>query len=32
LIRARFELASIVNEIERLSASPEWVAMIEGKK
>ena len=32
LIRARFELATIVNEIERLSASPEWVAMIEGKK
>ncbi len=32
LIRARFELASIINEIERLSASPEWVAMIEGKK
>jgi cobalt-zinc-cadmium efflux system outer membrane protein len=32
LIRARFELASIVNEIERLRASSDWVAMIEGKK
>ncbi len=32
LIRARFELASIVNEIERLRASSDWVAMIESKK
>jgi cobalt-zinc-cadmium efflux system outer membrane protein len=32
LIKARFELASVVTEIERLRASPEWLAKIEGGK
>ena len=29
LIRARFDLASVVTEIQRLRASPEWLAKIE---
>ena len=29
LIRARFDLASVINEIQRLRASPEWLAKIE---
>lgn len=29
LIRARFDLESVVNEIQRLRASPEWLAKIE---
>lgn len=29
LIRARFDLASVVNEIQRLRASPEWLAKVE---
>jgi cobalt-zinc-cadmium efflux system outer membrane protein len=32
LIKARFDLASIVTEIQRLMASPEWLAKIEGEK
>jgi len=32
LIRARFDLASITTEIQRLRASPEWVAKLEGDK
>jgi cobalt-zinc-cadmium efflux system outer membrane protein len=32
LIKARFDLASVVTEIQRLRASPEWVAKIEGGK
>ena len=32
LIRARFDLASITTEIQRLRASPEWVAKLEGNK
>lgn len=32
LIRARFELASVVTEIQRLRANPEWLAKIEGAK
>lgn len=30
LIRARFDLASVVTEIQRLRANPEWLAKIEG--
>ena len=30
LIRARFDLASVITEIQRLRASPEWLAKIEG--
>lgn len=30
LIKARFDLASVVTEIQRLRATPEWVAKIEG--
>lgn len=30
LIKARFDLASVVTEIQRLRASPEWLAKIEG--
>jgi cobalt-zinc-cadmium efflux system outer membrane protein len=32
LIKARFDLVSIVTEIQRLMASPEWLAKIEGEK
>ena len=32
LIKARFDLASVVTEIQRLRASPEWLAKIEGGK
>jgi cobalt-zinc-cadmium efflux system outer membrane protein len=32
LIKARFDLASITTEIQRLRASPEWVAKLEGNK
>lgn len=32
LIRARFDLASVVTEIQRLRANPEWLAKIEGVK
>lgn len=32
LIKARFDLASIITEIQRLRASPEWVAKLEGDK
>ena len=32
LIKARFDLASITTEIQRLRASPEWVAKLEGDK
>ncbi|WP_233937416.1 TolC family protein [Polynucleobacter sp. IMCC30063] len=32
LIKARFDLASIFTEIQRLRASPEWLAKIEGGK
>ena len=32
LIRARFDLASVVTEIQRLRASPEWLAKIESGK
>lgn len=32
LIKARFDLASIITEIQRLRASPEWVAKLEGEK
>lgn len=32
LIKARFDLASVVTEIERLRATPEWVAKIESRK
>lgn len=30
LIKARFDLASVVTEIQRLRANPEWLAKIEG--
>jgi outer membrane protein TolC len=30
LIKARFDLASVVTEIQRLRASPQWLAKIEG--
>jgi len=30
LIKARFDLASVVTEIQRMRASPEWLAKIEG--
>ena len=30
LIRARFDLASVITEIQRLRASPEWLTKIEG--
>jgi cobalt-zinc-cadmium efflux system outer membrane protein len=32
LIKARFDLASVVTEIQRLRANPEWLAKIEGGK
>jgi cobalt-zinc-cadmium efflux system outer membrane protein len=32
LIKARFDLASVSTEIQRLRASPEWLAKIEGGK
>jgi len=32
LIRARFDLASVVTEIQRLRATPEWIAKIESGK
>jgi cobalt-zinc-cadmium efflux system outer membrane protein len=32
LIRARFDLASVITEIQRLRASPEWLAKIESGK
>lgn len=32
LIKARFDLATIITEIQRLRASPEWVAKLEGEK
>jgi len=32
LIRARFDLASVTTEIQRLRANPDWVAKIEGTK
>jgi len=32
LIKARFDLASVFTEIQRLRASPEWLAKIEGGK
>ena len=32
LIKARFDLASVVTEIQRLRANPEWIAKIEGGK
>ncbi|QWE14931.1 TolC family protein [Polynucleobacter sp. AP-Sving-400A-A2] len=32
LIKARFDLASVLTEIERLRASPEWIAKIESGK
>ena len=32
LIRARFDLASVVTEIQRLRASPDWLAKIESRK
>ena len=32
LIRARFDLASVVTEIQRLRASPDWLAKIESGK
>jgi cobalt-zinc-cadmium efflux system outer membrane protein len=32
LIKARFDLASITTEIQRLRASPEWVTKLEGDK
>lgn len=32
LIKARFDLASVVTEIQRLRASPEWLAKIESGK
>lgn len=32
LIRARFDLASVVTEIQRLRANPEWLAKIESGK
>jgi cobalt-zinc-cadmium efflux system outer membrane protein len=32
LIKARFDLASVVTEIQRLRATPEWVAKIESGK
>jgi cobalt-zinc-cadmium efflux system outer membrane protein len=32
LIRARFDLASVMTEIQRLRATPEWVAKIESGK
>ena len=32
LIKARFDLASVVTEIQKLRASPEWLAKIEGGK
>ena len=32
LIKARFDLASVVTEIQRLRATPEWIAQIESGK
>ena len=32
LIKARFDLATVVTEIQRLRANPEWLAKIEGGK
>ena len=32
LIKARFDLASVITEIQRLRANPEWLAKIEGGK
>jgi cobalt-zinc-cadmium efflux system outer membrane protein len=32
LIKARFDLASVVTEIQRLRATPEWIAKIESGK
>jgi cobalt-zinc-cadmium efflux system outer membrane protein len=32
LIKARFDLASVITEIQRLRASPEWIAKIESGK
>ena len=32
LIKARFDLASVLTEIQRLRATPEWIEKIEGGK
>jgi len=32
LIKTRFDLASVLTEIQRLRATPEWIDKIEGSK